>query len=141
MTLVRARVFLGAVVVVTIAVFPGPSAATPTPRFDRVTVSGGDISRYLEEARRKPGVRVTERQNCIYVESPEEWTLYIFTKGAHPAHPSVFLLHAREEAHGRSARQVWGHTAASEDLFRKYLESTRDSMPASRQFLARSCAK
>jgi hypothetical protein len=117
------------------------TSAEPRPRYAAVVVSAPEISVYLKELSARANVKVVERIHCTLVDAPDDWSVYVFTKTNHPAHPSVFVLHAEQEHQGVSKRRAWGHTAGDQGAFSRFLEDERAPALKAKKLLARSCAQ
>jgi hypothetical protein len=106
-----------------------------------VVVGASDISAYLQELSARSNVRRVERTHCTLLDAQEDWSVYVFTKAGHPAHPAVFVVHAGEEHQGVSKRRVWGHTAGDQQAFSRFLENERAPPLKAKKLLAQSCAQ
>jgi hypothetical protein len=122
------------------ALFPSvASSADPKPRYAAVAVSAAEISAYLQELSARSNVRRVERTHCTLLDAQDDWSVYVFTKVGHPAHPAVFVLHAEQEHHGVSRRRAWGHTAGDRQAFSRLLDDERAPALREKKLLARSC--
>jgi hypothetical protein len=116
------------------------SASSPKPRFQSVVVTAAEIEIYKAEVAGYAGARVVERTACTLFDVTNQWSVYLFTKAGHPAHPSVFVVHAGEEHQGVSKRRTWGHTAGNQEAFNRYLAEARAPKLREKSLLAKSCS-
>ena len=116
-------------------------SADPKPRYSAVVVSASEISAYLQELSARSNLRRVERTHCTLLDAQDDWSVYVFTKAGHPAHPAVFVVHAGKEHQGVSKRRVWGHTAGDQQAFSRFLEYERAPALRAKQLLAQSCAQ
>jgi hypothetical protein len=116
-------------------------SANPKPRYSAVVVSASEIATYLQELSSKASTRRVERTHCTLLDAQDDWSVYVFTKPGHAAHPPVFVLHAEQEHQGVSKRRAWGHTAGDSQTFSRFLEDERAPALKAKKLLARSCAQ
>ena len=117
------------------------NSADLKPRYSAVVVSESEIATYLQEISARANVKRVERTHCTLFDAPADWSVYVFTKPGHAAHPAAFVLHAEQENQGVSKRRAWGHTAGDKQAFSRFLEDERVPALKAKKLLARSCAQ